>query len=217
MRVIIIRHPNAQVRAIKVDKGITENGYISKFSFSEAERQKTDIRLLALYDMIVSLPLVNEAGISKHEISITIEDGFENFEKDWEIIENAALKGLFEYLEEDFETFDKNAILIDDRRSNKVPSYYNEFESEDLADYTVNITALKRFVDKITIPHDFRSHKEAWRNAIVIAKENAERLRSEAGDPTFATDDANVLYWQHELEVFDAAFTALAKLGLPED
>jgi hypothetical protein len=54
----------------------------------------------------------------------------------------------------------------------------------------------------ITIPDDFRSHREAWRNAITTARDAAKS----AGE----SDD--VSYWDHELRAFDHAHEELAEM-----
>ena len=52
----------------------------------------------------------------------------------------------------------------------------------------------------ITIPEDFRSHQEAWRNAILAAREAS------------AQADDDVSYWDHELKAFDRAHEELSEM-----
>jgi hypothetical protein len=57
------------------------------------------------------------------------------------------------------------------------------------------------------IPDDFRTHHKSWRDALVIAHDNAE-VRS--------PDVDNKAYWQHELNAYDRAFAAIG-VGLTPD
>jgi hypothetical protein len=54
------------------------------------------------------------------------------------------------------------------------------------------------------MPHDFLTHKDAWRQALVRCRDQRHQHN----------DD--VLYWKHELKAFDAAYAELeAALGVP--
>lgn len=65
--------------------------------------------------------------------------------------------------------------------------------------------------ETFAIPHDFKTHREAWRDALVKAKE-ADKAKAN----NCAEHDDNEHYWEHELKAFDKAFDALEALNLPE-
>ena len=53
------------------------------------------------------------------------------------------------------------------------------------------------------LPEDLFTHRAAWRNGLVEAKHNASPPREDEDDGA---------YWQHEIDVFDRVFDALASL-----
>lgn len=57
----------------------------------------------------------------------------------------------------------------------------------------------------IKISHDLFTHKDNWRDAILIAYENSEFRPPDVDDKS---------YWQHELDAFDRVFKQLEELRL---
>lgn len=203
MRIIIIRHPNTQVRAIVCDQVITDK-FVSDYEPIEGNKG-----LVRLQQACKSFPLVERISISKHEVSVTIADGFQDSEQDWEGIETYVITLLHTYFGLDICKFNMDSIKIDDRRAKYLRHSDPDFESGNIQDYEVNITALKRFVDGITIPHDFKTHRVSWRKGLETALAYVKTVHVD-------NSDANILYWEHELKAFDQAFDRLLALNLPE-
>lgn len=57
----------------------------------------------------------------------------------------------------------------------------------------------------VKVSHDLYTHMEAWRTAIIVALECAERRG-------ITHDSDDVSYWKHELKVFDRVFSQLHML-----
>lgn len=52
----------------------------------------------------------------------------------------------------------------------------------------------------LSLPHDFITHKDAWRNALVLCVKNARAPTVDSGEPA---------YWMHEVKAFDRAYAAI--------
>lgn len=199
MRVIETIHPNPQMRTFTLDQVIS-NVILDNYSKLIGDYKKATPEIVKLYEQLRDIPLIsNDILLDKYSIHLKIEDAFENSEKDWSDIRQAVFYCLANFLNVDLSVIENAHSFKDDRKN---------YTSD-----VVNLFELHRIVSEVKIPHDFETHRAAWRNAIVIAKgmqEEADLKNSER-----IHDGPNV-YWENELQKFDAAFDALLALKLPQ-
>lgn len=195
MRLVETLHNWAACRTFTVDQPLSNKKiYYSR----ELDFEDKESKLYKLFDQVRYGPLVNSVTIFEHGVRIEIQEAFEHSKKDWDVIRENVFYSFANFFDMDINDVEAAHSVKDDRTSK-----YKESQ-------TVHITLfdLSEALKNIAIPHDFRSHREAWRNAIIASKTNAESIKH--------LDDSTFLYWEHELKTFDAAFDALEALKLPE-
>lgn len=81
--------------------------------------------------------------------------------------------------------------------------YYHENGNQIrqyVGDEILDVWNLQSQAQQPVIPHDFYTHRKAWRKALEIAEINGRRERPDIDDKA---------YWRHELRAFDRAFNSL--------
>jgi hypothetical protein len=195
MRVIETIHPNLAMRTFTCDKVFTEKS-IAYYDSQEQVSAKSTPAVVELFENLNNIPLAEEPSIRKYTISIGIVEAFENSEEDWNHIREATIKSIA--LFHGLKVSDLEITVKDDRKR------YNEGEREYITLY-----GLQEKLMAAAIPHDFRTHRQTWRNALVIAKGLQEDFEKANGGESSG-------FWAHELKAFDAAFEALLSMKLPE-
>jgi len=197
MRVVETIHPNAAYRTYTCDKMFTKE-HISYYDLPHEISRKASLAAAEMFENLSNIQLANEPCISKYEIRIGIIEAFAESEKDWSVIRDSVFAGIA--LFHGVRVSDLEITVKDNRRK------FDESERE-----YVSVYGLYEKLEKIAIPHDFKTHREAWRNGLVKAKE-ADKAKAN----NCAEHSDNEHYWDHELMVFDAAFDTLEALKLPE-
>jgi hypothetical protein len=194
MRIIETIHPALQYRTFTCDKVIS-NVRISDLSSFYGEKPTEEAQ--KLYNQLKDIPLLEkDISVDKYSISVKIEEAFENNEQDWKNVRGAVFYCLANFFKVDLSEIEAAHTIKDDREKYSEP--------------TVDIQAIYNIVSKVKIPHDFETHRAAWRGAI----QDKVNILS---DQTYPDPDGQLLYWQNELEKFDKAFDDLLALKLPTD
>ena len=193
MRIIETIHPNPQCRTFTCDQIISNVRLSELSSFYSREKPSDDAQVF--FNHLQNIPLLeNEMSIDKYSISLKIEPAFEDSESDWLSIRISVFYCLANFFKVDINDIEEAHSIKDDRK---------KFEEK-----VVDFYALSKMLSKVTIPHDFATHRDAWRGAI-IDKLNSY---SEISDP-----EGRYIYWKNELDKFDKAFDKLLALDLPQD
>jgi hypothetical protein len=157
---------------------------------------------------VSELPLVNNVYMGKREITVEIQRGFEHSEDDWAIIRHGVLKEIADF-------FGVTSLALEysvQDRTTKAMNKREEEEYEPQHRQVITLFGLQKLLQTVTISHNFRTHHETWRKALEIALWNAN-----AGIPNVDNMEADVDFWEHEIEAFDKAMKELLALNLPED